>query len=82
MKTIIVAIMCFLSFQLHAAACKCNTNPADITLCASQNDTEHPCHAVTPSPSLGVAPIFNACPVTKINDPVTGLPRWVTMCNW
>ncbi|KGP62661.1 hypothetical protein EP47_10570 [Legionella norrlandica] len=80
MKTVIILIIYFFSFQLQAA-CKCNCDPADPSLCANQNDLEHPCPVVCSSPAPGMAPMFTACPVSRITDPVTGIIRWVNTCN-
>lgn len=80
MKPIMLFILCLCSYQLQAAACKCNCDPMDIRLCASQNDPVHPCHALCSSSTPGM-PAFTACPVTKVTDEITGLPKWVSMCN-
>lgn len=80
MKAVIILIICFFSLQLQAA-CKCNCDPTDIQLCASQNDLDHPCPSVCSSPAPGMAPMFTACPVSRVTDPITGITSWVNMCN-
>ncbi|AMP89395.1 hypothetical protein [Legionella pneumophila] len=80
MKTVLILIIFLCSFQIQAA-CKCNCDPTDNKMCASQNDMEHPCPSVCASAAPGMAPMFTACPVSKVTDPVTGVTRWVNMCN-
>lgn len=80
MKTIILLITCFLSFQLQAA-CKCNCDPADFSICASQNDLDRPCPVLCSASSPGLAPMITACPIVKITMQNTGVTRWVNMCT-
>lgn len=80
MKTIIILILSLFAVQLQAA-CKCNCDPTDRRLCASQIDLDHPCPGVCASPTPGLAPMLTACPVTKTIDPITGVTIWVNMCN-
>lgn len=80
MKAIILFILSLFAVQLHAA-CKCTCDPTDRQLCASQIDLDHPCPAVCPGAAAGLAPMVTACPVTKTTDPMTGITRWISMCN-
>ncbi len=81
MKTITIVILSLCAFQLQAA-CKCNCDPTDRQLCASQIDLDHACPGVCPSATPGLTPMFTACPVTKTTDPTTGVVKWVNMCNF
>lgn len=82
MKTVILSLICFLSFSLHAA-CKCNCDPADFTICANQNDLDRPCPNLcgASTGASGLAPMITACPIGKITMPNTGVTRTVNMCT-
>jgi hypothetical protein len=80
MKTVIILMIYLFTFQLEAA-CKCNCDPTDRQLCASQNDLDHPCPALCSPGTPGIGPMLTACPESKYTDQITGVTKWVSMCN-
>lgn len=81
MKKIILLINVLFSFQLQAAACKCNCDPTDRSICASYYDIEYPCRSVCPGATPGVTPMVTACPVRKVVvNPFSQAYVWVTEC--
>lgn len=80
MKTLIILMICFFSFELQAA-CKCNCNPADFSICASNYDLDQPCPVICSSAAPGLAPMITACPIVKVTNPNTGVTTSVNMCN-
>ena len=80
MKTIALIIMVLFSYQLQAA-CKCNCNRADRSMCASGYDLDHPCGSICSSPGGSVtSTMITACPLVKATNPVTGRDYLITDC--
>lgn len=80
MKIFLALLLAFSSLSVSALSCKCNCNPADRTLCASDYDLDRPCKAVCASgtPALGI--MVTACPVVLVPHPFTGVKQWVVAC--
>lgn len=71
MKKFMLLIILFIPFQLHAA-CKCNCNLGDLTICASSYDLDNPCPAQCPAAAPGLAPMYTATyPPTSVYNPIT-----------
>ena len=81
MKKVIILISVLLSFHLHAA-CKCNCDPADRSICASNYDLDHPCVAICPGSTPGGPVMITACPVSKVVNPVTQSYIWISNCTY
>lgn len=80
MKTILLLVM-FLAAAPLQAACKCNCNPADRSICASSTDLDKPCGGLCPSQAPDVAPSLTACPMIELVNPVTGVKTWGADCR-
>ena len=80
MKTVIILISILFSLQLQAA-CKCNCDPIDGSICASNYDIDHPCGSVCPGAAPGMAPMITACPIRKIVNPFTQAYVWMSDCS-
>lgn len=79
MKTIAILAILLFSYQspvLAEAACKCNCDNTDITICASSYDNDHPCNGACPT-----APARTACPSVKLYNQFKGVYEWYTFCT-
>jgi hypothetical protein len=79
MKTVILLSIFLFSYQLQAA-CKCNCDRTDRSICASSYDLDHPCGGICPSQTPGITPMITACPLTQFSNPITGIKIWRTIC--
>lgn len=81
MRTFILFSIFLLSLPTHAA-CKCNCKLADVSLCASSYDLNHPCGNLCPSTSSSplATPMITACPQMQVINPVTGAKILINNC--
>ena len=79
MKTVIILISVLFSVQLQAA-CKCNCDPIDRGICASNYDIDHPCGAICPGATPGSLPMITACPVQRVVNQFSQY-IWISNCN-
>ena len=77
MKTIALVISLLFTIPVFAA-CKCNCDPTDFSLCASSYDLEHPCKGMCDAPA---APARTACPTVKIYNQFKDRYEWLTLCT-
>jgi hypothetical protein len=80
MKTFIILISILFSLQVLAAACKCNCDPADRSMCASYYDLDRPCSSICPGATPGMTPMITACPVQKRVNPMSQAIVWISNC--
>jgi hypothetical protein len=80
MKTVVALVLIICSNPLQAA-CKCNCNLTDVSICASNYDLDNPCTGVCPTQSTVTIPMRTACPLTQVFNPITGAKEWRAICE-
>ena len=75
MKTIAIAVFFLIAYQAQAA-CRCNCDGMDRTICASAYDLDQPCNG-----ACQMQTGRTACPTTKVYNEFKRAYEWHALCD-